>query len=252
MNVNEITTSPSFFEELKHRFLTLLEEENILNEPVTITSKSLTPEEAIGTTNRKDFPILTGKDVMIQAECLGTAGQAFTDAPSNFTGSLKEICALDLSTDSHNRSLFIATLNAVMGHLGKADHTVHCKNDGPELCAPQVASHIHQTYGTPKILQIGYQPSLLETLSKEFPLQIVDLNPDNIGQTRYNTQIQDGSNPILLDSLCQWADLILCTGSTICNGTITNFLKYKEKTLFYGTSLAGAAPLMNLPRICFA
>ena len=42
-------------------------------------------------------------------------------------------------------------------------------------------------------------------------------------------------------SICQWADLVLCTGSTICNGIIVDFLHLKDKILFYGTTLAGAA-----------
>nr|WP_314461232.1 hypothetical protein [uncultured Clostridium sp.] len=33
-------------------------------------SKSLSPEEAIGNTRRKDFPILAGQEVMLWAEYL--------------------------------------------------------------------------------------------------------------------------------------------------------------------------------------
>ena len=71
----------SFYSELRLRFMKLLTEEGILGEQVVINTKSLTPEEAIGITKRKDFPIITGKDVMVQAECMGSLGQAFTDAP---------------------------------------------------------------------------------------------------------------------------------------------------------------------------
>ena len=62
----------SFYSELRLRFMKLLTEEGILGEQVVINTKSLTPEEAIGITKRKDFPIITGKDVMVQAECMGS------------------------------------------------------------------------------------------------------------------------------------------------------------------------------------
>ena len=105
---------------------------------MVINTKSLTPEEAIGITKRKDFPIITGKDVMVQAECLGALGQAFTDAPSAYRGTLEEICSLDLANDPYSSGLFIAALNAVMKHLGRVDCTVHCRNEGPEFCAADV------------------------------------------------------------------------------------------------------------------
>ena len=124
-----------FYSELRSRFMKLLTEEGILGEQVVINTKSLTPEEAIGITKRKDFPIITGKDVMVQAECMGSLGQAFTDAPSAYRGTLEEICSLDLANDPYSRGLFIAALNAVMKHLGRADCTVHCRNEGPESCA---------------------------------------------------------------------------------------------------------------------
>ena len=128
----------SFYSELRLRFMKLLTEEGILGEQVVINTKSLTPEEAIGITKRKDFPIITGKDVMVQAECMGSLGQAFTDAPSAYRGTLEEICSLDLADDPYSRGLFIAALNAVMKHSGRADCTVHCRNEGPESCAMDV------------------------------------------------------------------------------------------------------------------
>lgn len=240
-----------FYGDLKSRFLNLLQSKGILKEDISIRTKALTAEEAIGHTKRKDFPIITGKDVMIQAECMGALGQAFTDAPAAFKGNLEDICALDL-TDPHSRGLFIAALNAVMKHLGLADCTVHCRDQGPELCSGDAAQYISSHYDHPSITLIGYQPALLERLSKDYEVHAVDLNPDNIGQMRFGVLIEDGRELRITERLCRQADLILCTGSTICNGSIVHFLPYKEKTLFYGTTLAGAAALMKLPRLCFA
>ena len=242
-------TEVNFYSELKKRFSDLIIRENIPDENVSLATKALSPEEAIGITKRKDFPIITGKDVMIQAECMGALGQAFTDAPVVFHGSLKEICSLDLSS-SHNRGIFIASINAVMKALGKVECTVHCRNDGPELCAGDVTAYLQEHYGNPKIALIGYQPALLEHLSAVFSVRVTDMNPDNIGQTRFGVTVENAEKNRELTH--GWADLILVTGSTICNGTIIFFLDQLEKTLFYGTSLAGAAVLLGLPRLCFA
>ena len=64
-------TADSFYQELKKRFFKVLKENGLLAEQVHLTTRALSPEEAIGITTRKDFPILTGKDVMVQAECAG-------------------------------------------------------------------------------------------------------------------------------------------------------------------------------------
>lgn len=81
-----------FYRELKARFAALISEHSLLEESVSLRAKALTPEEAIGITKRKDYPILTGRDVMVQAQCGGCLGQAFTDAPAAFEGSLREVC----------------------------------------------------------------------------------------------------------------------------------------------------------------
>lgn len=244
-------TPEQFYSELKKRFMNLLKNENLYTDKIKISTKALTSEEAIGVTKRKDFPIITGKDIMVQASCHGILGQAFTDAPAVFQGTLEEICNLNLN-ESHNRGLFIAALNAVMGYLGKSTGTVHCKNEGPELCAVDAVKFVKKIYGTPKIGLIGYQPSLLENLSNSFELRVVDLCEDNIGTNRYGVYVEDGADEKNWKEICDWADLVLCTGSTVCNGTIVNFLPWVNKTLFFGTTLAGAASLMELPRMCFA
>lgn len=208
------------------------------------------PEEAIGITKRKDFPIIAGKEIMLQAECRGAYGQAFTDSPAAFKGTLAEVCEMDLEKDPQAAGFFIATLNAVMKYLGKTESTVHCKTEGPKKCAKDALSYIKENYGSPKIALIGYQPALLENLAKELKLRVLDLNSDNIGAVRYGVKVEDG-NTAFQDAV-EWADLVLCTGSTICNGTIVNFIGLEKPVLFFGTTLSGAAPMLGLKRLCFA
>lgn len=163
------------YEILKSEFLTILADENLLTEKIEIISKSLTAEEAIGITKRKDFPIITGNEIMLQADCRGAKGQAFTDSPAVYKGTLAEICDMDLKNDEQAAGLFIASLNAVMKYLGKADCTVHCKSEGPEKCAKDIVEYIKENYDNPKIALIGYQPAMLENLSKKFSIRVLDL-----------------------------------------------------------------------------
>lgn len=234
---------------LQRKFQMLVKENGIEQQNIKLNCKLLSPEEAIGITKRKDFPILTGKEVMLTAEFQGEVGQAFTDAPSAGTQTLESIINSDILNDPHARSVFIATLNAVTRKLGISEKTVHCKNDEPEQCACELVKHIQAQYANPKIALIGYQPAMLERLSENFQLRVLDLNPDNIGELRYGIKVENGIDSY--ESAIQWADLILCTGSTICNGSIVNFIDIGKEVLFFGTTLSGAASLLNLKRICF-
>ena len=236
---------------LKQKLKEIVKRNDLLEQEVSIHCRALSSKEAIGDTKRKDFPILTGKDIMIQAEVGNGIGQAFTSTPSVYHGSLKEVLEFDIVENDYDRGIFIATLNAVMRHLGMCECSVHCKDNGPEECAVQIRDFLKEKYkkGT-KIVQVGYQPAILENISKEFEVKILDLNPDNVGQIRYGVKVLDGVKDY--DETISWADVVLCTGSTLGNGTIVNFLDLDKDVWFYGTTAAGAAALMGWKRLCFA
>lgn len=246
-------TKEQFYLTLKERFQSLLQAEQIENETLSVACRALTPEEAIGNTERRDFPILTGKDVMIQAEYKEAKGQAFTDAPATYTGTLKDILKMDILSNPRERSIFIAAVNAVMAFMEKCKGTVHCRKEGPEQCAQDMQHYLEAHYPeVRKIALIGYQPALLEMLStSSYEVRVLDLNPDNIGQIRYGICVEDGE--LAKDEIKNhYAQLILCTGSTICNGSIVDYLDLKQDVLFFGTSAARAAALLGLKRVCFA
>ena len=246
-------TKKELYEILKKRFQEVLKEHQIENDHLSVSCRSLTPEEAIGKTKRTDYPILTGKDVMIQAEYKGFRGQAFTDAPSSFEGMLEDILQMDIEHDPHDRGIFIATVNAVMASLGLCCGTVHCRTEGPELCAQDMLNYLESNYSDVKrIALVGFQPSLLEMLSKsKYDVRVMDLNPNNIGQVKFGIRVEDGTTmkEEIRDS---YAELILCTGSTLCNGSIIDYLDLDKDVLFFGTTASGAAPLLGLKRVCFA
>ena len=158
---------------------------------------------------------------------------------------------LDIANDAHARGIFIASLNAVMNALGRCKGTVHCRTDGPELCAKEMEAYLEEHYANAKrIGLVGYQPALLEMLSNsDREVRVLDLNPANIGENRYGIQVEDGATQ--KDDVIEWADLILCTGSTICNGTIVDYLNLEKEVLFFGISIAGAAEFLGVKRVCF-
>ncbi|MBP3384210.1 MAG: hypothetical protein J6M22_01975 [Firmicutes bacterium] len=243
-------TKKELFDLIIEKFTDLPEVKAILDEKVEIKAKSLTPEEAIGNTERKDYPILTGKDVMIEATYNGVSGQAFTSAPADFSGTLADIMKLDYENDDHAAGLLIAAINAVMGSLGLCDRMIHCKNEGPKLCGREIGKYVKENYEDPKVLVVGYQPSIIENLTSQgTKTRALDLDPNNVGQERCGIIIEHGVDD-MADAI-EWADMILCTGSTVCNGTLVDYMDLGKPTYFFGTSLAGTAELLGLKRLCF-
>ena len=145
---------------------------------ISLKSRGLTPEEAIGRTARTDYPILNGREVMLQARFGEALGQAFTSAPVDFEGSLADVLELDTTHDPQAAGMLVATLNAVLRAVGEIGNTVHCRDDGPELCAERYAALVRERFGTPRIALVGFQPALLARLSKGFSVRVLDQSRD--------------------------------------------------------------------------
>ncbi len=236
-----------FFSRLQKEFAMLVDGCQLKQAEVKVTAKPLSPEDAIGSTRRKDYVLLKGKERLLQAEVMGCRGQAFTGSLGDFSGTLEDVLALPL-TDDFQRAVYTATLNAVACHTGKVVNTIHCRNEGPELCARQTVDFFQKKYGKPRILMIGYQPALAEALHQAFPLIVLDLDPANIGQSKNGVVIKDGS--IGLAEYVADSDVIFATGSTICNSTIDALEQSGKPLVFFGTTGSGAAALLGLSRFC--
>jgi hypothetical protein len=218
-----------------------------------VFAKPLTPEEAIGTPKRRDFPIIEGKERVIEAVVLDARGQVFTDSPAEFTGKLRDVLDLPL-TSNRNRALFVATLNATMRSLNQVEGTVHCRDDDPEKCGAEIAKHLRKT-GARSVGLVGLNPAIAEALVTEFGpkyIRITDLNRDNIGARKFGVEILDGRTQAM-DMICS-SDLVLITGTTMINGTFEGLRAFAEqeekKIIVYGVTAAGVCRMMNLPRIC--
>ena len=215
-----------------------------LDSEIKVSCRALDPSEAIGNPKRKDFPLLNGKEVLIEADFNGYKGQAYTDSPVIFNGTILEVLNLDLEMNS-SKAILIATINAVVRFLEQSIKTVHCKDEEPTECAQKISEFLRDK-DYKKILLIGYQPAIVDALIEDFELIVLDKNINNL-------TIYDGYKENC--SLFGNVDVILSTGSTIANGSIADILHnaktYKKDIYFYGTTIAGAAHLLKLNRLCF-
>ncbi len=230
---------------LKDSLTKIVKEKGLELEKVEVYAAPLSPEEAIGNPQEKDYPLVLGKERLMEAHFKGSKGHAFTDMHGDFSGSLSDVVAMELE-DNFKRAIFISTLNAVMRHLGLADKTVHCKNEEPRKCAQELVKHIEQGYGCPKIAFIGFQPRMVEELSKRFELKVIDMDEDNIGKEKFGVRICD---PRTTGEHLQWCDIAIVTGTTIVNNTIAQF-ETSKPVIFYGVTIAGVARLLRLNHFC--
>ena len=221
--MKKASTQSHFFESLRQELNRLVSELQLKKTLVSVSASALSPQDAIGSTKRKDFVLLQGKERLLQAEILGCKGQAFTSAQGDFDGTLEDVLAMPLNT-------------------------IHCRDKGPELCALQVVDYFKKNFGQPRILMIGYQPALAEALNQAFNLVVLDLDPANIGRTKNGVQINDGAAG--LAERLNACDVIFTTGSIICNNTIDTFYRSGKPLVFYGTTASGAAALQGIHRYC--
>ncbi len=233
------------YDEIKKRTRETLEDQDLFKQKVRIKARALSTEEAIGNPEADDFPLQKGKERLMQAEFAGSLGQAFTDQYGNFEGSIEEVLNMSLD-NNYRRGIFIATLNALLRHMNRVERTVHCRNQGPTQCAEELRQYIQTRYGKVKILQIGFQPRMIESLAPSHSMRVIDMDPDNIGTQRFQVLIE---GPWATQKAIAWADMLLVTGTTIVNDTIEEFL-HQKPVLFYGTTIAGAAHLMGWDRFC--
>lgn len=235
----------TIYDELKRKAADTLAHHHLLGEKVMVKARALSAQEAIGNPEADDFPIQKGKERLMQAEIHGASGQAFTDRFGDYEGTLAEILAAPLS-NNYRRAVFVAALNAALRYLGLIEGTVHCRDQEPKQCAEALGDFIQDHYGKVKIAQIGFQPRMVETLASRFQVRVLDMDPENIGSRKFGALIEPSQ---AFESVVNWADLLVVTGTTLVNGTLPDFVGAKA-AVFYGTTIAGAAYLMGWERFC--
>lgn len=236
------------YDTLREKFITLIKKNGLGSDEIVIRAAPLSVEEAIGRPADWDYPLVTGRERLMQAQFRDCYGQAFTDLYHNYVGCLSDVVAMALS-DSFRRAVFIASLNAVMRYLGRVTRTIHCKDEEPRRCAAELADYIEKSYGRPRIALIGFQPRMVEALSPRFEIRVTDLDEKNIGTEKFEVVVHGSEKT---EEYLGWCDIALVTGTTIVNDTIEPMMKMiKDKEIiFYGTTISGAAELLGLKRFC--
>lgn len=236
-----------FYEDIKERFFNLIKDKNLMSSKVQIVSaRPLAPQEVIGKPERNDFPLLKGKEVMIQANFKESLGQAFTNMPGNYSGTLKEI--FDMSLDNNfERAVFVSTLNAALRYLNYISKTVHCRDKEPGECAAHLVDYIKERFDNPRIAFIGMQPAMVDALAAHFKIRVTDLDPNNVGQQKGGVLIENVSHT---QEILSWADLIVATGTIVVNNTLPSLLINKP-IIFYGVTISGIAFLKGYEQYCF-
>ena len=231
---------------LKEEFIRIAKNNALETEGVVIQAAVLSPEEAIGNPEDRDYPLIVGKERLMQAEFRNSLGQAFTDMYGDFSGKLSDIIAMEL-TNNFRRAVFISSLNAVMRYLGLITKTAHCRNNEPRQCGNELAKHIEENYGHPKVAMVGFQPRMVEALSKRFELRVTDMDQANIGTEKFGGTIH---SPQRTREHLEWCDVAVVTGTTIVNNTVGQFTISKP-VVYYGITISGAAKLLGLNHFCY-
>lgn len=225
--------------------------EALLNTSVEV--KTLSPNEAIGSPGIWDYPLLRGKEILLQATFRDSRGQAFTGSPTPFNGKLRNILELDLDS-IENRAIFIATFNALLRDQKLIDKTVHCRNSDPEECGRDISDYLKRKYKPKSIGVAGYQPALISALIDVFGpenVNVTDLSAENLNRSFKGTTIMDGLTGT--EKLIAENNILLVTGSVFVNNTAEPFYNAvlnSKPVYFFGTSVTGIAHALDLPHIC--
>ncbi len=129
----------SILEQARERFEQVVLQSSLPDAEIRVIVKTLTPEEAIGIPERRDFPIVLGKERVIEVEFAGARAHAFTDSPKEFIGRLADLANLPLDSNS-NRAIFVGVLNAVLRYLGvvekRSTAEMKSRNNAPMKSPP--------------------------------------------------------------------------------------------------------------------
>jgi len=135
-----IREASKMLETLRQELARIAKENGLESERIRVVAHPLTPEEAIGRPEELDYPLLKGKERLMQAKLRGTPGQAFTDMFGRYEGTVSDILRAELRANFH-RAVFVSTLNAVMNHVGLIDRAVHCRDEEPKQCSLELLSY---------------------------------------------------------------------------------------------------------------
>ena len=233
--------------ETRERFLELCRDAPIdLATPVAV--KWMTPDEG---------PVRRGREHLVEAVMDGALGQAWTDRPSDWTGTLGDVFSMPLRKASQ-RAIVVATLNALAGRLGLVARNLRCRHGKPLDCGRELVRQLRTRFeGAARTLVVGYQPGLVEALVESLGpgnIRVLDHDVELVGRTLHGVRIKDGNAPDSIGTDVRWCDLMLVTGSSVVNGTLDELLRHSQDAskplVFFGNTIAAVAAIADLERLC--
>ena len=198
-----------------------------------------------------EYTLMRGKEFLVDCRIEHFHGEAFSDNPRYFNGRVLDVAEMTLG-DTGEKSVFFATLNALMRATGAIEGTIHCSGLDAETCGDRLAKYILKKFGKIRIAHIGYQPGHVKAISDLFDTVFVtDLNHENIGKLKFGNTIVDGA---LNEEIIKQVDVAYITGSSIVNGALFQLLawckKYGVHPVLYGVTVKGAANLLGFEVFC--
>ena len=173
-------------------------------------------------------------------------GEAYTETPADFEGTLLEAISLPPSEKGIDARC-LAAINAVMNCLGLCAGVFPNTFDEHRLYTDALYLHVAEKYGKSNIILVGYDGYIVKKfVLEEVDFWTMDRDPDNISQDRFKHVIVNSAF-YNRQACLTWGKLLIVTGSTLTNGTIVQYLDQGKDLLFYGITIAGAATLLGLP-----
>lgn len=245
MNINEI------YDKLIEKFLAVPGVEALLDKSVVI-KRDEEPEPALMPWNYIPFK---GRrpEYRVTAKILGTDGEAYTETPENFEGTLKEALELPYSEKGIDART-LAAINAVMDKKDLCAGIFPPTFDERRMYSDALFLHMTENYGRSNIILVGYDGYFVKKfVSEDIDFWTMDRDPDNVSQDRFKHVVVNSAK-YNREACFAWGKFFLVTGSTLTNGTIVQYLDSLENPkcqgkpmLFYGVTIGGAATLLNLP-----
>lgn len=238
-------TIQDLYEQITERFFAIPGMEELLSQPVSVRADS-DPEPALMPWNYIPFKDRR-PEYRVCASFNGFEGEAYTETPSDFDGTLKGAVELPPS-DKGIDARCLAAINAAMNSLGLCAGTFPATFDERRLYTDALFGQVcGERAIRSNIILVGYDGYIVKKfVSEDIDFWTMDRDPDNISQDRFKHVIVN-SGFYNREACFAWGKLFIITGSTLTNGTIVQYLDRGKELLFYGITIAGAATLLGLP-----
>ena len=238
-------TIQEIYDKLTEKFLGLKGVSDILDERIEIRADK-EPEPALMPWNYVPFKDKR-PEYRVTASFKGYEGEAYTETPEDFDGTLREAISLPAS-DKGIDARTLSAINAVMNSLGLCAGVFPATFDERRLYTEALFGHVCGDLGIrSNLILVGYDGYIVKKfVSEDIDFWTMDRDPDNISQDRFKHVVVN-SGRYNREACFAWGKYFIVTGSTLTNGTIVQYLDKGKDILFYGITIAGAATLLGLP-----